>query len=58
MTTREYTAISTREAWHGLVAGLVLAAVLGLISLALSSDAGPPVTWGDEAAVRAAGDWR
>lgn len=53
MTTHEYTAISAREAWLGLVGGLILSAVIGLIGWTLSDEQGPPFSWDDEAVVRA-----
>lgn len=49
MTTHEYTAISAREAWLGIVAGLVLAAVLGLFQWVQADEQGPPFSWDDEA---------
>lgn len=59
MTTREYTAISARDAFLGFVAGLTLAGALIVVSLALSEDSAlSPSGLDDETPVSAAGDWR
>jgi hypothetical protein len=51
VTTHEYTARSASEAWWGFVAGLILAAMLGLAQW-VEADQGPPFSWDDEAVVR------